>query len=63
MAKVACRGQVQPGTVQSKAVEKPEKLLGSGFEDFGISEIPLFPRADDHNFERLRRGSHYAGLQ
>jgi hypothetical protein len=34
---------VQPVTVQSKAVEKPEKFLGSGFEDFGISEIPLFP--------------------
>ena len=27
MARVACRGQVQPVTVQSKAVEKPEKKL------------------------------------
>ena len=33
-------------TVQSKAVEKPEKFLGSGFEDFGISEIlPYFSLA------------------
>lgn len=46
MAKVACRGQVQPGTVQSKAVEKPEKfkavdskISGSPKSHFSLAQM------------------------
>ena len=39
MAEVACCGQVQPVTVQSKAVEKPEKFKAV---DSG-SPSPTFP--------------------
>ena len=55
-----------PGAAWDRPVQgsrEAGKVRGGGFEDFGISEIPLFPRADDHNFERLRRGGHHAGLQ
>ena len=46
MARVACRGQVQPVTVQSKAVRSRKKVRSVDskiFRNFGISEGPLFP--------------------
>ena len=46
MTRVACRGQVQPVTVQSKAVEKPEKfkavdskISGSPKSHFSLAQM------------------------
>ena len=46
MARVACRGQVQPVTVQSKAVRSRETVRSV---DFGISDCPLLISQNQKN--------------